>query len=346
MMPISEPQIEPQPLIDMARGHEISQVLSVAIDYGIFDLCQVPRLANEVSQSLGTDYDMTKRLLNALVALQLVIKQGDKYANTTLANTFLVKGKDFYQGNLIKLYASGYALWTKLGQTLKEGVKRVWTPETLEKMAGTFDPTFTLAMAEYAMCGGVPAVARAVSGFNQFKQAKRLLDLGGGTGIYSIALAQLKPDLEVTVFDIPPVLKITEEFISRYKMEGRFALMGGDFTKDDFGAGYDIILVSHSLYKPKEALSPILERIYNALNDNGSLILNHWVVNSDGTGQQVIVLWDLWLWLMSYEHYLCTREEYIDLLKEAGFSVPHIVDIAIPSYVSTIVAGEKQVGWR
>ena len=115
------PQIEPMPIIDMASGHEMSQVLSTAIDCDIFALCQVPKTASKVSQSLGTDYDMTKRLLNALVASQLLIKQGDKYVNTALAKTFLVKDGDFYQGNLIKLWGSGYALWPRLGQVLKEG---------------------------------------------------------------------------------------------------------------------------------------------------------------------------------------------------------------------------------
>ncbi len=342
MSQIPRPQIEPMLIIDTARGHEISQVLSTAIDCDIFALCQVPKTASEVSQSLGTDYDMTKRFLNVLVALQLLIKQEDKYVSTALANTFLVKGEDFYQGNLIKLYASGYVLWMKLGQVLKEGIKEVWRPKISEEMARVFDPTFTLAMTEYAICGGVQAVAKTVSVFPEFRQAKRLLDLGGGTGIYSIALAQLKPDLEVTVFDIPPVLEITKEFTSRYKMEGRVELMGGDFTKEDFGAGYDIILASHSLYNPKEMLLPTLEKIYNALNDNGSVILNHWTVNSDGTGHQIIALWDLWLWLMSYEHSLYTKDEYSDLLKGAGFSVPHIVDISIPSYLSTIVLGKKE----
>jgi len=346
MTQIPEPQIESTLIIDMARGHEMSQALSTAIDCDIFTLCQLPKTANEVSQSLGTNYDMTKRFLNVLVALQLLIKQEDKYVNTALANTFLVKGEDFYQGNLIKLWASGYALWPKLGEVLKEGIKKVWTPETSEEMANVFDPTFTLAMAEYAMCGGVQAVAKTVSGFPEFRRAKRLLDLGGGTGIYSITLAQLKPDLGVTVFDIPPVLEITKEFISRYKMEGRVGLMGGDYMKDDFGAGYDIILASHSLYNPKKVLSPTLKKIYDALNDDGSVILNHWTVNSDGAGHQIIVLWDLWLWLMSYEHSLYTKDEYSDLLKEAGFSVPHIVDISIPSYLSTIVLGKKEAGWK
>ncbi len=342
MKQIPETQLEPKSIIDMARGHEISRVLSTAIDYGIFDLCRVPKTAYEVYQELGTDCDMTERFLNALVALQLLIKQGNKYVNTALADTFLVKGEDFYQGNLIKLWASSYALWPKLGEVLKEGVKKLWRPETSEMMAKVFDPTFTLAMTEYAICGGVQAVAKTISEFSELRQAKRLLDLGGGTGIYSITLAQLKPDLEVTVFDIPPVLEITKEFTSRYKMESRIALMGGDYMEDDFGTGYDVVLASHSLYNPKEVLLPTLEKIYNALNNDGSVILNHWTINSILTEHQIIVLWDLRLWLMSYEHHLYTKDEYIELLKEAGFSVLHIVDISIPSYLSTIILGKKE----
>lgn len=342
MTQIPEPQIEPSPIAEMAMGHQMSQILSTAMDYDIFTLCELPKSLEQVCEELGTDPEMTRRLLNTLVALQLLQKEGDKYVNAPVADAFLVKGKSFYQGNLIKLYAS-YPVWPKLGQALKEGVKEVWRPETLLEMGQTFDPTFTLAMAEYGMRGGVQAVVRLVSELPEFKRAKKLLDLGGGTGIYAIALAQAKPDLEVIVFDIPPVLELTKEFIGRYKMEHRFGLMGGDYEKDDFGAGYDIVFASHTFYQPKEMLSPLLEKIYNALNEGGIIISNHWTLNNDGTGHPIVVLWDLWLWLIPYEHHTYTNDEYAELLKRAGFSMTHIVDISNPSYAAAIFIGKKEV---
>jgi predicted O-methyltransferase YrrM len=290
---------------------------------------------------------MTKKMLNALVAMNLLSKSGEEYVNEPIANTFLVKDSPFYQGDYIRLEESGYNLWPKLDQMLKEGVKPVnmtkmkAKTEDLEKVV---DPTFTLTMANFAMRGGVQQVVKVLSCLPEFKKAKRMLDLGCGTGIYSIGLALSNPTLKVIGFDIPPVLGITKEFICRYGVENQFELRGGNYMQDDFGSGYDIVLASHTFYGySKEMLLSLLRRIYKALNDGGILVSNHYALNEDGTGHKITVFWDLWLTLYSYETTTYTNDEYVDLLKKAGLTVSQTIDISTPSYPSTLIIGKKEV---
>lgn len=97
------------------------------------------------------------------------------------------------------------------------------------------------------MRGDLQRSVSAIASLSQFKNAKKLLDLGGGHGLYAIAFAQLNPNLDVSIFDLPHVAEITRDFIKRYRMKDRIKVIAGDFTKDDIGNGYDIIFASDYL---------------------------------------------------------------------------------------------------
>jgi predicted O-methyltransferase YrrM len=343
---IPVPEIDMGPLLDLIMGAERFQVLAIAIRHEIFNLCKYPKTLDEICGTLKTDPKITKKMLNALVAINLLSKKGDEYVNEPIANVFLIKDSPFYQGDYIRLEESGYNLWPKLDQMLREGIRTIGMTkmkaktENLEKVV---DPTFTLTMANFAMRGGVQQVVKVLSDLPEFKKAKRMLDLGCGTGIYSIGLALSNPNLEVTGFDIPPVLEITREFISRYGVGDRFKMRGGNYMQDDFGSGYDIVLASHTFYGySKEMLLSLLRRIYKALNDGGILVSNHYGLNEDGTGHKITVFWDLWLTLYSYQTTTYTNDEYADLLKKAGFTIIQTIDISMPSYPSTLIIGKKE----
>lgn len=127
-----------------------------------------------------------------------------------------------------------------------------------------------------------------------------------------------------------------------YQMEDRVQVMGGDYMKDDIGKGYDIIFVSHTFYKPKELVIPLLKKIHGALNREGLVILNHWIFNEDRTASEVVTLWDLWLSLLGYQPYIYTKNEARNWLKETGFSVRDIIDISTPVDPSVLLIGKKE----
>ena len=339
------PQTDLKPLMDIIMGAEKFRTLAVAVKHDIFTLCQAPKTVDEMSKELDLEPKMTQRLLNALTVMELLTKSGDKYQNPPLASTFLVKGNIFYQGDYIKLEDTGYSVWQGWEQALKEGITpSVPYEKTTEVLEEVVDPTFTLAMANFAMRGGVQQVVAALQDLEEFKKARKLLELGCGTGIYSIALARSNPNLKVVAFDIPPVLEITRNFIAEYKMGERFETKGGDYRQDDFGEGYDAVFASHTFYGyPKEMLLPLLKRIYSALNNGGIMISNHYSLNKDGTGHKVTVFWDIWLTLLGYPITTYTDDEYIELFKESGFSILRAKDISIPTYPGTLIIGKKEV---
>ncbi|KXB01482.1 hypothetical protein AKJ45_01720 [candidate division MSBL1 archaeon SCGC-AAA261F19] len=259
--------VKPAPLVNMIMGAEIFQALATATRRDIFTLTKNPKTVEQISKSLKSDPKMTRKLLNCLVSMKLLSKNEDKYVNEPIANNFLVKESPFYQGDYIRLENSGYDLWKKFDQALKEGTKPVIMKQKMETkdLEKVVDPTFTLTMANFAMRGGAQRAVETLSKIPEFKRARKMLDLGGGTGIYSIGLALLNQNLKVTLFDIPPTLEISKKFLSRYGVEDRFELNGGNYVQDDLGDGYDVVFASHTFYGyPKEMLLSLFRRIVGA----------------------------------------------------------------------------------
>lgn len=326
------PGISSEPLDTIVSGSEISQVLFTAIENDIFSSLQEMKKAEQLSQEIKTDPWLTERLLNCLVAMRLLLKRDSGYTNTKVAETFLVKESTFYQGNLLKLRMKCYRdYWLKLSQALRRGGIHQGREEEI------YDRAFILAHAEGALRGELQRAVSAIASLPEFKKATKLLDLGGGHGLYAIAFAQLNLNLDAFVFDLPHVTEVAKEFINQYGMQERVRVIPGDFTKDDLGNGYDIVFASDA------TISGILGNIYNALKDDGVLIYRRWTLDDNKTAPLTSVLFDLMLSLLRSEHSVCTLTEYLDSLEKAGFTGEHVLDISIPSDPTKIIVARKRV---
>ena len=94
---------------------------------------------------------------------------------------------------------------------------------------------------------------------------------GGGHGLYAIALCQANPYLKGVVFDKPHVIGCTNHYIELYQMEGRLSAQGGDICTDSYGSGYDIVIISHVLYKFRKNLEMIFDKVSDCLNPRRSI---------------------------------------------------------------------------
>ena len=318
-------------LIDeIAKGNEKANVLFAAVDYGIFDLLSKPKTADQVSEEIKTDSRLTEKFLNALVALNFIHKIENQYSNTKLAETFLVRKSPFYQGTLFEMKKRGLTDWQRISDALKNGGIKTGTENK-----SIIDRTFIVGHAEMAITGVMQRAVDVISALPEFKRAKKLLDLGGGHGLYSIALHQLKPELEVVLFDLPHVTEIAKEYLEQYGMSNKIKFIAGDFTEDDIGNGYDIVFASDV------TISGILKKVYDALNENGVLIYRRWTINDDRTSPLTSVLFDFMLTMTRSEHRVYTLGEYIHLLEDTGFSITRILDISSPQDPTKIIVAKK-----
>lgn len=326
------PEVEFGLIDEIAKGNEKANILFAAVDYRIFELLTQPKTAGQVSEEIKTDSYLTEKFLNALVALNFIRKIENRYSNTKLAETFLVRKSPFYQGTLFEMKRRGSTDWQRIRDALKNGGIKTGTENK-----SSIDRTFIVGHAEMAITGVMQRAVDVMSALPEFKRAKKLLDLGGGHGLYSIAFSQLKPDLEVVLFDLPHVTEIAKEYLEQYGMSNKIKFIAGDFTEDDIGNGngYDIVFASDV------TISGILKKVYDALNENGVLIYRRWTINDDRTSPLTSVLFDFMLAMMRSEHRVYTLGEYIHLLEDTGFSITQILDISSPQDPTKIIVAKK-----
>ena len=291
------PKISPEKIFRMADSYQSFQVLFTAVKHDIFTvLSEEPKTAEQIAREIGTDSYIIEKLLNALVSIGLLAKSGGKYTNTALAETFLIKGKPFYQGNYINTAktisfgTSPYDDWAKIGQALEQGYVQPDAGDTPR----LWDESFSLTMKEVAIRGEVQATAEVISNYIWFKDAKKLIDLGGTHGLYAIAFADKNPELEATLFDFPgvPALANAKKHIDQYEMNGRVKIQEGNFMGGDIGEGYDIVFISH-FYLQGAILDGVLSKIYGALNKKGRFILKNCVIHQNREGSLASALGDL-----------------------------------------------------
>ncbi len=345
------PKISPEKICAMADSYQNFQVLFTAVKHDIFTvLSEDPKTAEQIAQEIGTDSYITEKLLNALVAIGLLTKSSGKHANTALAETFLVKGKPFYQGNYIKtartisVGTSPYDDWAKIGQALEQGYVQ---PDAGDMPGwGLYDESFSLTMKEVAIRGEVQATAEVISNYIWFKDAKKLIDLGGTHGLYAIAFADKNPELEATLFDFPgvPALANAKKHIDQYEMNGRVKIQEGNFMGGDIGDGYDIVFISH-VYLQGAILDAVLSKIHGVLNENGRFVLKNCVIYKNRKGSLASAVWDLDMCFWGDEQQMFAIDEYVDLIEAHGFKVENVAKIEECAYgpPSAIIIFKKEV---
>ncbi len=169
---------------------------------------------------------------------------------------------------------------------------------------------------------------------------RRTLDIGGGSGAYSIALAQAKKDLRATVFDLPDVIPLTRAYVGKSEVAARINFIEGDFDRDGFGSGYDLILVSAVIHMNSlpENLN-LFKKAVRILNPGGQLVIQDYIMNEDRTKPEQGAFFALNMLTRTEAGDAYSEREVRMLMKKAGLS--QIVRIDLP-FATALIVGKKR----
>lgn len=247
----------------------VSRIILTANNYRLFDyLDSAGKAASSLSKAMATDFRATELLLDSLVAIGLLEKKNSVYRNTALSSRHLVKGKPEYQGDILRHYNTLWDNWSGLDSVLETG--RPCKKSHDHKL-------FILGMHNLASL----KVRKVMDNIN-LKGVKRLLDLGGGPGTYSIAFAKKK--INVTLIDYPETLKISKKLIKEAGLGKSIRLLSGDFTRDNPGNNYDLIFISQIFhaYSENECMG-MLRKSFNLLNSGGRVVIQEFYLDETRT---------------------------------------------------------------
>jgi predicted O-methyltransferase YrrM len=322
-------------LMGMLYAYQESAILMGSNELGIYDaLAKGPLTAPEVASHLGTAARSTELLLNACVALGLLQKGGDKYANSPLADEILVRGKPGYVGRVIAKEREFYGPWGQLPQAVRED-KAQLAPMT-ERLRQDPDRArnFLLALHDLGLMNG-----SALPDYVDLSGRQRLLDVGGGVGTYSILLAQDNPDLQAVILDLPEVQELAEEMVASYGLSDRISFQGGDFYAPSLGEDYDVVLLSNILHdNSEEACQELLRKCYDALADGGLVVVNEFYLEDNKANPPVSGIFSLLMILENQGAAEYPASEIERWLLSAGFVDPVAQRLPEPSPMVVIVA--------
>jgi (2Fe-2S) ferredoxin/predicted O-methyltransferase YrrM len=327
----------PDRLDQMIRGYMPSRCLLTALELDIFTAVGDGANAELIGAKIHANARAAGMLLNALVALGLLSKSGDDYKNTPESARFFVQSsKDNHRNGLLHT-ANIWHRWSTLTEAVRSGTRvsasRDDTPEwTRNFIAGMQRHAKDRAPLVVKALGAAPATPTSNSHFN----VRRILDLGGGSGAYSIAFAQASPDAQCEILDLPEVVPLTAEYVRQAGVSAQVTLRAGDMLQDDFGSGYDLIMLNAICHMfSEEQNREIFRRAHQALAPNGRLVVQDFILNPDKTGPQHAALFSLNMLVNTDAGASYSELEYTHWMKAAGFS--EVCRINLPGPSSLIV---------
>jgi SAM-dependent methyltransferase len=251
------------------------------------------------------------RLLDALSAMGLLKKLGDKYSNTTAGYNLLSKDSPGHMGYIIMHHHYLMSSWSQLDQAVVTGKSvRKRTSQSDEKAR----ESFLMGMFNMAM-----TVAPRLVTEIDLSNRRHLLDLGGGPGTYSIQFCMQNPQLKATVFDLPTTRPFAEKTIERFGLSDRIDFVEGDFTEGDFEGSYDVAWLSHILHAegPEECRN-IIRKTVSALEPGGTIIIHDFILNEYMNGPLFPAIFSLNMLLGTESGQSYSEQQITDMLSEAG----------------------------
>ncbi|RNC71434.1 MAG: methyltransferase domain-containing protein [Desulfuromonadales bacterium] len=294
---------EAKQLRDLWSGFWAARVVLTANNLRVFDHLARPLTAPEAAELLGADTRGTEILLNALVSLGLLTKRGGRFVNSAVARRYLVAGAPWYMGDIIRHSDTLWRNWSGLDEVVRTGRPA--------RLAHDHD-AFIRGMHNLASFKDRDLM-KAIG----LKGVATALDLGGGPGTYSMAMA--RKGIRATLFDMPDTIRIARELVHESGVEG-VSFREGDFLADDIGAGYDLILVSQVIhaYGPAEN-RVLLEKCRAALNPGGRVAIHEFLIDRSQSMPRSGALFAVNM-LVNTDHGRCyPPEEIARLLRRAGF---------------------------
>jgi len=296
----------------MASGFQRSRVLLTAFELGLFTaLGDCSQTSEQVAGGLGTDPRATNRLMNALCALGLLEKHGDSFANTPVAAQHLVEGRDAYLAGLGHT-AHRWHSWSTLTESVRKG--SAVGASHIDDRGDEWLGSFIEAMHTRARSTAPDLIACL-----DLAGVTRVLDVGGGSGVYSMAFVRAGDDLTATVFDLPNVVPLTREYVEREGLSHRIDTAVGDYTADTLPRGYDLVFLSAIVHSNSpRGNADLIRKCAAALNPGGQVVVVDFIVDEDRTSPPFAALFALNMLVGTQEGDTYTEAEVCEWMERAG----------------------------
>jgi len=271
-------KITEESILELARGFMASRVLLSGAELDLFTLLAKEALtAEEIAAATGARLRGIEILLDALSALRFLAKNDGRYhAEPSVAPLLSATAPD----SILPMVLHMGTVWQNWSD-ITDIVLGKTAPGLKTKGALAKDNRKAFIGAMHVVAS--KAAPKVVAAINPGK-ARRLLDVGGGSGTYTLAMLSAMPEMKATLFDLPPVIEMARDRVQAADMLDRVELVAGDFYKDELPPGHDLALLSAIIHQSSYEQNGVLYgKIYRALVPGGRIVVRDHVMSADRT---------------------------------------------------------------
>lgn len=303
-------------ILQLINGYWATGLLGVAASHSLFTHLEAgARTADQLAARAEISQRGVQALLDGLVGLGLIELRDDGYHNTREASAFLVEGKPRCLSTFAEVKLGHVGSLGALPEVVRSGAPVTAVVEVAD------NPHWENLVTGLA-AQSVP-VAKIVGDALRLADAGEIsiLDIGGGSGIYSANWLELNPALRATQLDWAPINAIARRLVAERGMADRFTCVDGDLHTADFGtAAYDIVVYSNIAHQegPEDNMA-IFGKIRKALQPGGTLVISDYVVDDDRSGPSFALVFASEMLLKSKHGRTWRRADYQSWLAQAGF---------------------------
>src|SRR6266513_6123322 len=324
-------QVTPERLMELSFAYAPPMIISAGVSNKVFDsLAGDAKTSEQVAEETGASARALPILMNALVGLDLLKKgrQG-KYSLTPESAAFLLSNKPGTHAGFFGTIAPQLiSRWLQLSDIVREGRPTVAVNQETE---GT---EFFSQLVENIIPLSYPPAQKLADHLKlaKTKNEIRALDIGAGSGIWGIALAQKSPRVRVTAVDWAGMIPTTKRITQKFGVSDHFKYVEGDMLEANFGADYDIATLGHILHSEGEKRSrELLKKTFRALKPGGIIAIAEWLVNNERTEPTHALMFAVQMLVNSEKGDTFSFDEIKSWLGEAGFEKVRKLDAPGPS---------------
>ena len=270
--------------------------------------------AERLAGKIAADPRATAVLLDALVALELLVKKGSQYEVPPDVAELLTGDSPVnvlaavrHQGNCLRR-------WDQLARVVQTGQPARREP-SIRGEAGDCE-SFISAMNSFSG----PMVLQVVERLSPLR-FQRLLDIGGASGTWTIAFLRAVPEATAVLFDLPQVMPLARDRLARAGLADRVSLVAGDFDTDDLPGGADFAWLSAIAHQNSREQNRLLYRkICSALAAEGTLVIRDIVMNVTKTQPPAGALFAVNMLVATEGGGTFTFDEFAQDLTASGFT--------------------------
>jgi hypothetical protein len=255
----------PDAIFEVAMGFMTSKQLFVANEIGLFTaLAEGPATLEQLAERAGVPARTIRIIADTMVALRFLERRENAYRNSAVADSFLSGRGQMDMGPMLRFFnAISYPTWLGLERAVRTG------ESVREALSDEQQVIFSEGVEAFSK-----GAAQALAAGYDFGRHRRLLDIGGGTGSFLVAILSAHPRLEGTLFELPEVAEIAERKLAASPVADRASVAAGNAFDDELPGGHDAVLLANVIhYFLPERNVELVRRVRAAVERGARLLL-------------------------------------------------------------------------